>query len=157
MVHCAASNPNAKAKDIQEWFLRSVAKGGRGWSKGGYAEIIEWNGTLVKLYDDEVPTNGVKAYKGVSNSNTLHICLVGGRTEGEISKEQKATLEKRLLEKVEKYPHAKLLGHNQVAVKACPNFDVRRYSKSIGIEDKNIFWEDYYEIATKMKQIIDTI
>jgi len=35
--------------------------------------------------------------------------------------------------------------------------EVRRYSKSIGIEDKNIFWEDYYEIATKMKQIIDTI
>jgi len=152
MVHCAASTPNATAQDIQAYFLRSVAKGGRGWSKGGYAMIIEWDGKAVNLYDDEFPTNGVKAYKGISNSNTLHICVTGGRTEGEISAAQKATLTKLLLNKVEKYPHAKVLGHNQVAVKACPNFDARRFAKGIcGIEDKNIFWEDYYEIATKMK------
>jgi hypothetical protein len=40
---------------------------------------------------------------------------------------------------LEKYPSAKLAGHNQFAAKACPSFDVPSWAKSIGVAAKRIF------------------
>lgn len=72
VIHCSAGFSNAKA--IQDYFLRPVSKGGRGWKIGGYHRIIEQDGTIVKIYDFDKVTNGVKGY----NSNIINICYVGG-------------------------------------------------------------------------------
>lgn len=32
-----------------------------------------------------------------------------------------------------RFPSVKIIGHNQIAAKACPSFDVQKWLKSIGI------------------------
>lgn len=72
VIHCSAGHSNAK--QIQEYFLRPVSQGGRGWKTGGYHIIIEKDGTIHQMYPFEKITNGVAGY----NSGIINICYVGG-------------------------------------------------------------------------------
>ena len=72
VIHCTAGH--TPADKVQDYFLRSKEKGGRGWNTGGYHRIIEKNGDIKEMYDFGVVTNGVSRY----NSECIHISYVGG-------------------------------------------------------------------------------
>jgi N-acetylmuramoyl-L-alanine amidase len=72
VIHCTAGHQNADK--VQDYFTRPVSKGGRGWKTGGYHRIIDKDGTINKMYDFSVVTNGVKGH----NEDTIHIAYVGG-------------------------------------------------------------------------------
>lgn len=80
VIHCTAGH--SSADKVQDYFLRPVSKGGRGWKTGGYHRIIEKDGTIVKMYDFDRVTNGVSGF----NANTIHISYVGGVEEGNVTK-----------------------------------------------------------------------
>lgn len=72
VIHCTAGFSNAEK--VQDYFLRPISKGGRGWNTGGYHRIIEVDGTIKKMYPFHIITNGVRGH----NTNSIHISYVGG-------------------------------------------------------------------------------
>lgn len=103
------------------------------------------------MYDDEVVTNGVLPYnKGdirINNLNSVHVTWIGGiddqgkgldnRTAG-----QKSKLRTLVNAYLQKYPNIKVLGHNQVAAKACPCFWVPIFCLEMGLKKDNIYEPD---------------
>lgn len=80
-------------------------------------------------------TNGAKGY----NTTARHIVYVGGLAAD--GKTPKDTRTPRQLEAMETYvkdfhrrfPGVKIVGHNQLATKACPSFDVAGWLEEIGV------------------------
>lgn len=148
IFHTTAGNPNTTAAQIQDYFLRPKSLGGRGWSKGGYHLIIERDGTINRMYPDSKRTNGIipkKQFKRLlSNRNTVHISYTGGidmktfapkdtRTKEQIKSQLKLTKYY-----IDSYPTIVLGGHNQIAAKACPSFDVPTFLRENGVSEANI-------------------
>ena len=134
-IHCTAT-PEGKhftGDDVIRWHTAPKPVG-RGWSRPGYRLVIRLDGTidrLVKVNDNawvessEI-TNGASGY----NSNSHHICYVGGCDKDMKPKDTRTPAQRKaLLEIVQWYiknvPGIKILGHNEVAAKACPSFDVQ--------------------------------
>ena len=81
-------------------------------------------------------TNGAKGMNAVSR----HIVYVGGVDANDVRKArdtrtpaQKEALKRYVLDFHRRFPRVKIIGHNQVANKACPSFDVAKWLKEIGI------------------------
>lgn len=161
-LHCAATpeGRNNTAADIVAFHTLPIAKGGRGWSKPGYADIIELDGKLVNIhpYNDDNLIHSWEETWGVHgstllNRNARHICYIGGmtkdlkgvkdtRTSGQL-----ATMEKYIKDAIKGNSKLIIVGHNQVQHKGCPSFDVPSYLTSIGVEDYNIGkWSDKLKI-----------
>jgi hypothetical protein len=156
MIHCTATQEGEDytGQDVKRWHL-SHPPGGRGWKTPGYRDLIWRDGNVENIvpYDDndkaidvrEV-TNGAKGYNGVA----IHVCYVGGTDKNGKAKdtrtdEQKESLKQYAFALVARNPDIKLIGHNQVARKACPSFDVPKWAKEIGISDKNIEFRKLYK------------
>ena len=82
-------------------------------------------------------TNGAKGYNSVSR----HIVYVGGVSKNDVNKPedtrteaQKEALKKYVLDFHKRFPDVKIIGHREVAAKACPSFDVQAWLKEIGIK-----------------------
>ena len=158
VLHTTAGNPNTTAAQIQDYFLRPERLGGRGWRKGGYHLIIENTGAINRMYHDSKKTNGIipkRQFKKIlSNSNTIHISYVGGinlktmQPEDTRTEEQIKSLLKLIKYYIDNYPDIKILGHNQVAAKACPSFDVISFLKANNVPEKNIA---YFQTKTALK------
>lgn len=146
VIHCTATPEGREVTkaDIEQWHLV-----GRGWSRVGYSDLIQLDGTLVNLQefnqDDQVDpwelTNGAKGY----NSKARHVVYAGG-CENKAGLPAKDTRTKAQLKALETYvkfmvlrhPDIKVIGHNQIAAKDCPSFHVPSWLQQIGINDKNI-------------------
>lgn len=150
VIHCTAGNPSATAKAVQDFFVSDPEKGGRGWSRGGYHVIIESSGRAVEFYEPHTITNGTLPASGVANSNSYHISYIGGRTPGEITSEQLSEILALVRAMIAQYPEIKILGHNQISRKACPNFSVPKTLRAAGIPDENILEKDAYGIAANL-------
>lgn len=80
-------------------------------------------------------TNGAAGYNSVSR----HVVYVGGcARDGKTPKDTRTPLQLEAMKKYvldfhRRYPSVKIIGHNQVAQKACPSFDVPKWLRSIGI------------------------
>lgn len=80
-------------------------------------------------------TNGVKGYNSVSR----HVVYAGGMTKDMSKpKDTRTPAQLRAMENYVKdfhkrFPSVRIIGHNEVAAKACPSFGVRKWLKSIGI------------------------
>ncbi|MCM1310880.1 MAG: N-acetylmuramoyl-L-alanine amidase [Bacteroides sp.] len=145
VIHCTATpeGRDVSGDDIRRWHTSPVSLGGRGWKQVGYTDLFHLNGSVERLVanneDDIVDnweiTNGAKGYNSISR----HIVLAGGyASDGKTPKDtrtpaQKVALEKYVKEFHAKHPKVKIIGHNEVAAKACPSFDVQAWLKSIGI------------------------
>ncbi|DBA55217.1 lysozyme [Porphyromonas gingivalis] len=145
VIHCTATpeGRGVSAADIKRWHTSPPSKGGRGWDRVGYTDMVHPNGRVERLVDNNEDglvdpwerTNGAKGYNSVSR----HIVYVGGlTTDGKAAKdtrtpEQRKALEKYVKDFHAKHPDVRIIGHNEIAAKACPCFDVQAWLRSIGI------------------------
>lgn len=145
VIHCTATPEGRKvsAADIRRWHTSPVSKGGRGCSRVGYTDIIHLDGSVERLHNNnddsnvdafEV-TNGAKGYNSISR----HIVYVGGVDRAGKPKDTRTDAQKQAMEEYvkafhAKHPDVKIIGHNEIAAKACPSFDVQKWLKTIGVK-----------------------
>lgn len=145
VIHCTATpeGREVSADDIRRWHTAPVSEGGRGWRQVGYTDMIHLDGRVERLVDNNEDanvdpleiTNGAKGYNSVSR----HVVYVGGvASDGKTPKdtrtaEQQAALEAYVESFHERFPDVRIVGHNELAAKACPSFDVRLWLASMGI------------------------
>lgn len=145
VLHCTATPEGREVTgaDIRRMHLSPVSQGGRGWKQVGYTDIIHLDGTVERLVDNNDDanvdpweiTNGAKGYNSVSR----HVVYAGGMTKDMSKpKDTRTPAQLRAMENYVKdfhkrFPSVRIIGHNEVAAKACPSFDVGKWLKSIGI------------------------
>lgn len=136
------------SKEIRHWHTDPVSKGGRGWKQVGYTDLVHLDGTVERLVgnneDAEVDpwevTNGAKGYNSVSR----HVVYAGGLAkDGKTAKDtrtaaQRAALEAYVKDFHRRFPGVRIVGHNELAAKACPSFDVQKWLKEIGINQQRV-------------------
>lgn len=146
VIHCTATpeGREVSAADIRNWHTSPVSKGGRGWKQVGYTDIIHLDGTVERLVDnnedawvdDWEVTNGVAGYNSVSR----HVVYSGGvAKDGKTAKDTRTPAQtKSMTEYVKdfhkRFPSVRIVGHNELAAKACPSFDVQKWLQDIGIK-----------------------
>lgn len=144
VIHCTDTpeGREVSSAEIRAWHTAPASKGGRGWRQVGYTDMVHLDGRVERLVennedayvDDWEITNGVKGYNSISR----HIVYVGGRTRaGKLADTrtaaQKAALADYVRDFHNKHPHVKIVGHRDLAAKACPCFDVASWLKEIGL------------------------
>lgn len=146
VLHCTATpeGRDVSAAEIRRWHTSPVSAGGRGWKQVGYTDLVHLNGSVERLVannedawvDPWEITNGAKGYNSVSR----HIVYAGGcAADGQTPKDTRTAAQLAALEQYVKnfhaaHPKVKIIGHNQVAAKACPSFDVPAWLREIGIK-----------------------
>ena len=148
VLHCTATpeGREVSASEIRRWHTDPEPKG-RGWKQVGYTDMIHLDGKVERLVNNNEDawvdpweiTNGAKGYNAVSR----HVVYVGGvdannrkKAKDTRTAAQKEALKKYVLDFHKKFPRVKIIGHYQVANKACPSFDVPKWLKEIGIDQK---------------------
>lgn len=144
VIHCTATPEGREvtAAEIRRWHT-SPPPAGRGWKQVGYTDLIHLDGRVERLVDNNEDgnvdpwevTNGLKGYNGVSR----HVVYAGGLSSDK--KTPKDTRTAAQLEALKNYvtafhrrhPSVRIVGHNELAAKACPSFDVQEWLRSIGI------------------------
>jgi N-acetyl-anhydromuramyl-L-alanine amidase AmpD len=105
--------------------------------------MVHLDGTVERLVDNNEDanvdpweiTNGVEGINAVSR----HIVYAGGLAkDGKTPKDTRTPAQHKALEEYVKdfhtrFPQVKITGHNELAAKACPSFDVQKWLVSIGI------------------------
>lgn len=143
VLHCTATpgGREVTAEQIRHWHTDPVSKGGRGWRQVGYTDMIHLDGTVERLVDNNEDhnvdpwevTNGAKGYNSVSR----HVVYVGGGVtpEGEDTRTeaQRKALAEYVLKFHSQHPSVRIVGHNELAAKACPSFDVQAFLQELGI------------------------
>lgn len=145
VIHCTATPEGREvtAADIRRWHTSPLSQGGRGWRQVGYTDIIHLDGTVERLVDNNEDshvdpwevTNGAKGYNSVSR----HIVYAGGcARDGKTPKDTRTAAQLKAMEVYikdfhERFPDVRIIGHNEVAAKACPSFDVQKWLKQIGV------------------------
>jgi len=119
VVHCAATQPTATVSSILSYWKNHL-----GWKNPGYHILIGLKGFTV-LSDFNNVSNGAIGY----NSNGVHFSYIGGIDRSGKPLDTRTELQKRLmqvcLEEIKlKVPGIHIIGHNEVANKACPSFKV---------------------------------
>lgn len=144
VIHCTATAEGREvtAAQIRAAHTNPVSKGGRGWRVVGYTDMIHLDGSIERLVDNNEDanvdpweiTNGAKGYNSVSR----HIVYVGGVDHRGKPKDTRTEAQKRAMAEYVKdfhrrFPEVKIIGHNEVAAKACPSFDVQAWLNETGI------------------------
>lgn len=132
IIHCAATKASMDigAAEINKWHLQ------RGFKKIGYHYVIRRDGTIEKGRANAE----IGAHATNHNKTSIGICLVGGidasgKPEANYTPEQWKTLKELTVQIKTAYniKSANIIGHNQVAKKACPCFDVPKWVRENGI------------------------
>ncbi len=146
VIHCTATpeGREVSAADIRRMHTSPVSAGGRGWKQVGYTDLIHLDGKVERLVDnnedawvdDREITNGAKGYNSVSR----HVVYAGGMTrdmkapKDTRTQAQLAAMERYVRDFHARHPRVRIIGHNEVAAKACPSFNVQTWLKTIGIK-----------------------
>jgi len=137
-IHCSDTKPDwmkdatpeAQREEIRRWHTQE-----RGWSDIGYNFIIARDGSLLggrDLDNDGDYFEEIGAHVAGYNSRAIGTCLIGGHGAKATDKffqhftsAQSLTLMKHI-DTVNEMAGKKLtvMGHNEVAAKACPGFQV---------------------------------
>ena len=145
VIHCTATPEGREVSqaDIRHWHCDPVNKGGRGWKQVGYTDMIHLDGKVERLVDNNEDaqvdpweiTNGAKGY----NSTSRHVVYVGGcEAHSPKPKDTRTAAQLKAMEAYVKdfhrrFPSVRIVGHNELAAKACPSFDVQAWLKEIGM------------------------
>lgn len=148
VLHCTATPEERKvtSADIRAWHTNPVSKGGRGWKQVGYTDMIHLDGRVERLVENNEDmnvdpwevTNGATGHNSVSR----HVVYVGGvARDGKTPKDTRTPAQLKAMEAYVKdfhrrFPSVRIIGHNELAAKACPSFDVQKWLQSIGIRQK---------------------
>lgn len=124
-IHCAATKPSMDigVREIRQWHK------GQGWFDVGYHFIIKRDGTV----EDGRGVEQIGSHAKGHNNDSIGVCLVGGLNEAgkpapEFTQEQWDSLHKLTMGLIAQFPTiTEVLGHNNVAAKACPSFDVKKW------------------------------
>lgn len=150
VIHTTASPLSWTWETVRRYFLQILRH-----RVEGYHVVIEPNGLVKRLVDNERIANGIRPFKSndidISNNNSVHIAWIGGidsRGNGVDNRTalQSANLLDVIRWYVRVYPDIKVLGHNQVANKFCPCFSVPRFLRSFGFDEKNIYTTDNFNV-----------
>lgn len=146
VIHCTAT---AEGREVTAAQLRAahtnpVSKGGRGWRVVGYTDMIHLDGRIERLVDNNEDanvdpweiTNGAKGYNSISR----HVVYTGGLDKKGKPKDtrtvaQKEALKRYVLDFHRRFPDVKIIGHNEVAAKDCPCFDVQAWLRDLNINN----------------------
>jgi N-acetylmuramoyl-L-alanine amidase len=127
IIHCSAtpSYRDVSAADIDRWHR------GRGWSEIGYHGVIKRDGTFELGRD----IDRIGAHAFGYNRNSIGLCMVGGLADDnlpspEYTKAQWHRLNQIISQLELQYPDAEVIGHRDVANKACPSFDVAAWMQT---------------------------
>ena len=130
--------------DIPDWEnLRKKYMGKRTLMVYDKGTCLLVEGLSLEIVDDNEDaqvdpweiTNGAKGY----NTTARHVVYVGGvAADGKTPVDTRTLAQRKAMETYVKdfhrhFPDVEIVGHNQLAAKACPSFDVRAWLKSIGI------------------------
>ena len=144
VIHCTATpeGRDVTPDDIRRWHTSPVSAGGRGWKQVGYTDLIRLDGTVERLVNNNEDanvdpweiTNGARGYNSISR----HIVYAGGCDRSNKPKDTRTAAQEKALQAYVKdfhrrFPKVRIIGHNEIAAKACPSFDVQKWLKSIGI------------------------
>lgn len=131
-VHCSATQPDwmegkplsSKVAEITRWHKN------RGWGTIGYHHVIDRDGTVAEGRKESMPGAHVAGH----NTGSIGICLIGGHGSSEndrFGENYTPEQEQALLSLIEdiktRATITKVRGHNEVAAKACPGFNVKRW------------------------------
>lgn len=144
VIHCTATpaGREVSAAQIRAWHT-APPPAGRGWKQVGYTDLIHLDGSVERLAannEDGVVdafeiTNGARGY----NDKARHIVYAGGtaadgRTPADTRTEaQRQALADYVRAFHRSHPAVRIIGHNEIAAKACPSFDVQAWLHQIGI------------------------
>lgn len=145
VIHCTATpeGRGVSSAEIRRWHT-DPQPAGRGWKQVGYTDMIHLDGSIERLVQNNEDanvdpweiTNGVAGYNSISR----HIVYVGGTEKGNVNKPkdtrteaQKKALEEYVKDFHQRFPNVKIVGHNELAAKACPSFNVQAWLKEIGL------------------------
>lgn len=127
VVHCAATRASMDigAAEIKAWHRK------QGWLDIGYHHVIRRNGAVEPGRPEDRPGAHARGFNHVS----IGICLAGGvgedgkTPENNFTDAQFAALRQLLNDLIQRYPHAKIVGHRDLpnVNKACPSFDVKEW------------------------------
>lgn len=145
VIHCTATpdGREVSAADIRRWHTSPVAGGGRGWKQVGYTDLFHLDGTVERLVDNNEDawvddweiTNGAAGYNSVSR----HVVYAGGvAKDGKTPRDtrtaaQKDAMRRYVLDFHRRHPSVRIVGHRELAAKACPSFDVQAWLREIGV------------------------
>lgn len=131
-VHCSATRPDwmidrnfsERVNEIKRWHLEKK------WSDIGYHWIIDRDGSITQGRKEHV----VGAHAQNHNTGSIGICLIGGFGSSEVDPFEKNFTAKQdhalrtLINDIKsRTPIKRVRGHNEVAAKACPGFNVTRW------------------------------
>ena len=122
ILHCTGT-PVGHAytvSDVDRWHRA------RGWKGIGYHYLVLLDGRI----QSGRPENQVGAHCVGHNRCSIGVCYVGGLSaDGRTPQDtrtpaQRVALRELVADLLERYPQAKVHGHNEFAAKACPCFKV---------------------------------
>ena len=145
VLHCTATpeGREVSSSDIRHWHTDPVSKGGRGWKQVGYTDTIPLDGKVERLVknNEDANVDPWEITNGVAGKNSVsrHVVYVGGvGKDGKTAKDTRTPQQLKALEEYVKdfhkrFPSVRIVGHNELAAKACPSCDVKKWLKQIGI------------------------
>ena len=113
---------------------------GRLFLRPGYHYMVNNEGKVSNTCPLDVSPWGASGY----NNNGIHINWIGGADgkaiggQFNMSKQQIFTFKVLMEKHIGAYPNIKVIGHNQVKNKPCPNFYAPTFARELGIPNKNI-------------------
>lgn len=129
-IHCSATSQSATIDSIKRYWREKLK-----WRSPGYHYIIEADGNVTQLHDEQLASNGVRGY----NDTSINVCYIGGVDASGRSVDNRTYAQKQSLENVVRilratYPNAIVQGHRDFpkVAKDCPCFDAKKeYSNLI--------------------------
>lgn len=144
IIHCTATpeGREVSSADIRRWHTDPIDKGGRGWRQVGYTDIFHLDGRVERMVGNNEDmtvdafeiTNGARGYNAIAR----HIVYVGGVAADGKAKDTRTEAQRNALAAYvrdfhARFPQVRIIGHNEIAPKACPSFNVQSWLKAIGI------------------------
>lgn len=144
IIHCTATREGREvtSDEIRHWHTDPITKGGRGWKQVGYTDVFHLDGSVERMVRNNEDmtvdafeiTNGAKGY----NSVARHIVYAGGvdikgKPKDTRTEAQCKALANYVRDFHRRFPQVRIIGHNEVAPKACPSFDVQQWLGELGI------------------------